>query len=87
MHENGNSSSQSGKKRYGSTKAIMAAEAAERESKLRSSYVVISPGDEAKPISCPICKETIKAEFLEEDEDWVWRNAVDVKGKVSIYRE
>ena len=40
------------------------------------------PGDEAKPISCPICKEPLKSEFLEDDEEWVWRNAVKREDKV-----
>ena len=40
-------------------------------------------GDEAKSIQCPICKETLKSEFLEDDEDWVWMNAVRVQGRVS----
>jgi len=26
-------------------------------------------------VSCPICKETLKSEFLEDDEEWVWKNA------------
>lgn len=26
-------------------------------------------------MSCPICKETLKSEFLEDDEEWVWKNA------------
>jgi pre-mRNA cleavage complex 2 protein Pcf11 len=47
-------------------------EAAKRDSELRALYVVVLPGDEAKPISCPICKEMLKSEFLEDDEDWVW---------------
>ncbi|TEB35641.1 hypothetical protein FA13DRAFT_1762697 [Coprinellus micaceus] len=46
------------------------------DAELRSSFVVVPPGDEAKPISCPICKERIKTEFSEEDEEWVWRNAI-----------
>lgn len=54
----------------------------EREAKLRASYVVIPPGDEARRTTCPICKETIKTEFLDDEEEWVWRNAVSVKGKV-----
>ncbi len=33
-------------------------------------------------ISCPICKEALKSEFLEEDEEWVWRNAVKKDDKV-----
>lgn len=54
----------------------------EREAKLRASYVVIPPGDEARRTTCPICKETIKTEFLDDEEEWVWRNAVSVKGKI-----
>ena len=42
------------------------------------------PGDEAKPISCPICKEPLKSEFLEDDEEWVWRNAVKRDEKVCL---
>ena len=35
----------------------------------------------AKP--CPVCKEKWKAEFEEEEEEWVFWNAVDVDGVVS----
>ncbi|GBE79674.1 hypothetical protein BKA93DRAFT_758248 [Sparassis latifolia] len=56
--------------------AAAAADAAKREAELRSLYVVVPSGDEAKSISCPICKEPLKSEFLEDDEEWVWRNAV-----------
>lgn len=55
----------------------------EREAALRASTVVVPPGDEAKSISCPVCKELLKSEFLEEDEEWVWKNAIRVKDKVS----
>ena len=44
--------------------------------------MVVPPGDEVKNISCPVCKESLKSEFLEDDEEWVWRNAVLVKDKV-----
>lgn len=54
----------------------------EREAKLRASFVIVPPGEEAKPAVCPICKESIKSEYLEDDEEWVWRNAVSVKGQV-----
>ncbi|KAF8328552.1 uncharacterized protein EI90DRAFT_2974317 [Cantharellus anzutake] len=64
-----------------SAKAAAAA-AAERLSKLNAMYVVVPPGDESKSVTCPICRETLKSEFLEEDEEWVWKNAVQVKGKV-----
>lgn len=31
---------------------------------------------------CPICKEEFKNEFSEEEEDWVWRNAIEVDGRI-----
>jgi len=63
-------------------KAAAAAEVAKREAELRAQYVVVPPGDEAKLVSCPICKETLKSEFLEDDEDWVWKNAVKKDDRV-----
>jgi hypothetical protein len=41
-------------------------------------------GDEAKPVSCPICKETIKSELLEDDEDWVWKDAMKKDDQVCL---
>jgi len=52
------------------------------EGDLRQQFVVVPPGDEAKNISCPICKEHMKCEFLEDDEEWVWRNAILKEDKV-----
>src|ERR1700733_4424083 len=66
-------------------KAAATAEVAKREAELRALYVVVPPGDEAKPISCPICKETIKSEFLEDDEDWVWKNAIKKDDRVCLH--
>ena len=63
-------------------KAAAAAIIAKRDADLRALYVVVPPGDEAKPVSCPICKETIKSEFLEDDEDWVWKNATNKDDRV-----
>ena len=62
-------------------KAIAAA-AAEREANLRKMHVVVPPGEESKVVKCPICKEQLETQFLEDDEEWVWRNAITVKGKV-----
>jgi pre-mRNA cleavage complex 2 protein Pcf11 len=62
-------------------KAIAAA-AAEREANLRKMHVVVPPGEESKVVKCPICKEQLDTQFLEDDEEWVWRNAITVKGKV-----
>ncbi|KAI5125017.1 hypothetical protein M0805_007441 [Coniferiporia weirii] len=55
---------------------------ARRETALRASVVVVPPGDEAKSISCPVCKEALRSEFQEEEEEWVWRNAIQVKDKI-----
>ncbi|EJD53737.1 hypothetical protein AURDEDRAFT_110499 [Auricularia subglabra TFB-10046 SS5] len=55
---------------------------AEREAKLRAAFVVVPPGEEARPVQCPVCKEYLKCEFQEDDEEWVWRNAVRANDKV-----
>ncbi|KAF9057660.1 hypothetical protein BJ165DRAFT_1422254 [Panaeolus papilionaceus] len=59
-----------------SSKAAAAVEIAKRDADLRAQYVIVPPGHEAESVACPICKETLKSEFLEDDEEWVWRNAV-----------
>lgn len=46
--------------------------------------VVPSGGGWSETNSCPICK-IIKSEFPEDNEDWVWKNAVMKDGHVSIY--
>lgn len=66
-------------------KTIIASEMAEREAALRASFVVVPPGEEVKTINCPVCKETLRSEFREEDEEWIWQNAVRVKDKVSFH--
>ena len=43
---------------------------------------MVPPGDEAKSMHCPVCKEPLKSEFREDDEEWIWLNAVRVKDKV-----
>ena len=55
------------------------------EAELRGQHVVVPPGAEAQSISCPICKESLKSEFLEDDEEWVWRNAVKKDDKVWLH--
>ncbi|KAG8906866.1 hypothetical protein FRB99_005926 [Tulasnella sp. 403] len=77
-------SSEKGKGRAISPSAPSAAKTSpqERHAKLLASYIVIPPGDEAKPVRCPICKEAIRSEFLEDEEEWIWRNAISAKGKV-----
>lgn len=59
-----------------------AAAAQEKETQLKNAYVVIPLGDEAKTVTCPICKEVLNPEFLEEEEEWVYKNAIEVKDRV-----
>ena len=59
-----------------------AAEDAKHKADLQAQYVIVLPGDEAQVVSCPICKETLNSEFLEDDEDWVWKNAIKKDGRV-----
>lgn len=62
----------------------VAEEKAKREAELRAMFVVVAPGEEAKQFSCPVCKEPMKCEFLEDDEEWVWKNAVKRDDKVRL---
>lgn len=39
------------------------------------------PAKAAKP--CPICKEQFKSEWSEDEEEWIFKNAIDVNGTVS----
>jgi len=48
----------------------------------RASFVVVPAGEETKSIRCPVCKEAIRSEFWEEEEEWVWRGVVKVKEKI-----
>jgi len=49
--------------------AAAAADTQKGDAELRALYIIVLFDDEARPISCPICKESIKSEFLEDDED------------------
>jgi len=68
--------------RLSNAKAVASAESAKRDAELRARYVVVPPGDEAKHVTCPICKEAFKSEFNEEDEEWIWKNALKVDDKI-----
>lgn len=49
---------------------------------LEAKFVVVPPGEEGKEVRCGICTETIRVEYKEAEEDWVWQNAVKVDNKV-----
>ncbi|KAI0036792.1 hypothetical protein K488DRAFT_40518 [Vararia minispora EC-137] len=84
---NETSANRKGKGRAGgvrrqSGKTIAAAEEARRLADLHTRYVVVPAGDEAKVIACPVCKEVLRAEFNEDDEEWIWKNARSVDGRI-----
>ena len=49
-------------------------------------FAVVAPGEEAKPFPCPICKGPMKREFLEEDEECIWKNVMKKDEKVRFLR-
>jgi pre-mRNA cleavage complex 2 protein Pcf11 len=56
---------------------------AERLAALKRKWVR-APEDPAKAtIPCPICKEQFKSEWSEDEEEWVFNNAINVHGTVS----
>jgi len=50
--------------------------------KAATSAFVIAPIDdpEAATKPCPICKELFKAEMSQDEDDFIWKNAVNIKG-------
>ena len=42
---------------------------------------IVQPADTS--LSCPICKEGFKAEYSDDEEEWIWKNAVEEEGIVS----
>lgn len=56
----------------------------ERLAALKRKWVP-APSDPAKAtIPCPICKEQFKPEWSEDEEEWVFMNAINVNGTVSL---
>lgn len=56
---------------------------AERLAQLSTKWVRV-PTDSSKANQpCPICKEAFKKEWFEKEEEWIWRNAMDINGTVS----
>ena len=64
-------------------KALTTVEDMKQGVNVESQYVTVPPGDEARLLSCPICKETLQVEFLEDEEEWIWRNAIKKDDKVN----
>lgn len=54
---------------------------AERIAALRRKWVR-APSDPNNAPPCPICKDQFKPEFSEDEEEWVFMNAIDVHGTI-----
>ncbi|WVF71472.1 hypothetical protein IAT40_006277 [Kwoniella sp. CBS 6097] len=55
---------------------------AERLAQLRQKWVKV-PSDSKKAAAvCPVCKEAFKSEWSEEEEEWVWKNAININSVV-----
>lgn len=60
---------------------------ADRRAALLKKWVPV-PSDPAKAATpCPICKEHFQSEFAEDEEEWIWRNAVQAEGQVCGSRQ
>ncbi|WVQ72591.1 hypothetical protein IAR50_002149 [Cryptococcus sp. DSM 104548] len=59
------------------TKVEVSAVSSERLAQLRQRWVP-APQDSTKASVCPVCKEAFKAEWSEDEEEWVWRNTLIV---------
>lgn len=66
--------------------ADLAKKKAESTAELLNKFVMVPPtaATDEEISRCPICKETFKNEYSEEEEDWVWRNCIEIDGKVSM---
>ncbi|WWC61879.1 uncharacterized protein I303_104464 [Kwoniella dejecticola CBS 10117] len=53
---------------------------AERLNQLRAKWVKV-PQDTKKAASvCPVCKEAFVKEWSEDEEEWIWKNALNING-------
>jgi hypothetical protein len=61
---------------------VDAAAIAKKREELQSAWIPV-PSDPTKAaLPCPICKEKFISEFNEDEEEWIWKNAVEADGQV-----
>ncbi|WVO16289.1 hypothetical protein L204_103964 [Cryptococcus depauperatus] len=53
---------------------------AERLAQLRQKWVKVPEDLKEKASVCPVCKEAFKAEWSEAEEEWIWKNALNING-------
>lgn len=49
---------------------------------LQAKYVLVPSNKHLALLPCPICKDKFSSVWNDEVEDWVWMNAVEVKGRI-----
>lgn len=62
------------------------AKATKTAEELQKKWVRVPSGPQSASAVCPVCKEGFKREWSEDEEEWVWRNAIDVSGKVRFFK-
>jgi pre-mRNA cleavage complex 2 protein Pcf11 len=82
----GASGSSSSKPGLGMAPKVDAAYVAKQREDLQNSWIPV-PSDPAKAaLPCPICKEKFVSEYNEDEEEWIWMNAIEADGQVSVVR-
>lgn len=80
----GASGSSSSKPGLGMAPKVDAAYVAKQREDLQNSWIPV-PSDPAKAaLPCPICKEKFVSEYNEDEEEWIWMNAIEADGQVSV---
>lgn len=55
---------------------------AKRREELSNAWIPV-PSDPSKAaLPCPICKEKFISEYNEDEEEWIWKNAIQVEGQI-----
>jgi pre-mRNA cleavage complex 2 protein Pcf11 len=80
----GASGSSISKPGLGMAPKVDAAYVAKQREDLQNSWIPV-PSDPAKAaLPCPICKEKFVSEYNEDEEEWIWMNAIEADGQVSV---
>ncbi|WWD17299.1 hypothetical protein CI109_101739 [Kwoniella shandongensis] len=55
---------------------------AERLAQLRQKWVKVPQDTKKAAAVCPVCKEAFKGEWSEDEEEWIWKNALNINGTI-----
>ncbi|SPO29376.1 related to PCF11 component of pre-mRNA 3`-end processing factor CF I [Ustilago trichophora] len=62
----------------GDTKGLTAAQDKALKEKFAKSFVITPTDPDLASQPCPICKESFKSQWSEDEEEWIWLNAIKV---------